>query len=181
MKTCLICKVISNELAKTPTCAAAHHLTAVLAHESQLHQFSPRGSGRRGGVGWEDLSGCAELGQCETVKGRGRRHWEGDLCNGGAARVALTGHACPGRWAAWVAVGACEGCRQVSEGAGRAAVQGCGAHEEAGCGRSRRCVGTGVRGSTPGPHPRIQDVVLVAAKFTRYSGVQLAVRGLDGL
>ena len=36
-------------------------------------------------------------------------------------------------------------------------------------------------GSTPGPHPRIQDVVLVAAKFTRYSGVQLAVRGLDGL
>ena len=30
-----------------------------------------------------------ELGQCETVKGRGRRHWERDLCNGGAARVAL--------------------------------------------------------------------------------------------
>ena len=30
-------------------------------------------------------------------------------------------------------------------------------------------------GSTPGLHPGIQDVVLVAAKFTRYSGMRLGV------
>ena len=50
------------------------------------------------------------------------------------------------------------------------------------CAAPGSIVGSSVlRGSTPGLDPRFQDVVLLAAKFTRYSGVRLAVRGLDGL
>ena len=114
---------------------------------TERHHRDARTPGREA-AGSREANTELGAGQCETVEGRGRRQWAGDLCNGGAG-VGCIGHArgmggVGRRWVLARGVGRClralcvRLCRAV-EPTERRAEAGVGAAFERACAEGRGC------------------------------------------